>query len=120
MTYLINPDRARRFDRQARLGLVAAALLAGLLPFAAIPEAAAAAEGGEAVTIAVAASDLADPAALADVRREIARAAGAVCDNGGLASIYRRGTWRCRRQVVADAERQLARHTGRLTVTDGR
>lgn len=118
MTYLINEKRARRFHLHARLALLAAAALSGFLPR---PVAAEPVVAGLQFVIPAPADEIADPTWLARIRRQFVAAAGALCASGGIAAIHRNGAQRCRRQVVADAERQLqARLAPRLASAEGR
>ena len=91
-------------------------LSGGLLLAAAFGAFAVPAAAEEGVRIPVARADLSDPAAIARVRLQIAQAASALCDGGGIASIYRSGAARCREQAIAEGERQLgariAAHAG--------
>jgi UrcA family protein len=122
MTYLINERRARRFHRHTRLALLIAASLTALLPRQASAQGASAQGAAEMqIVIPVSAAELADPQALARIRRQIAAAAAALCDTGGLAAVYGNGSWRCRQRTIADAERQLqARLAPRLAANEER
>lgn len=118
MTYLINEKRVRRFHLHARLALVAAAALSGFLPR---PVAAEPVVTDLQIVIPVSTDEIADPTSLTRIRRQFVAAAGALCDSGGIAAVHRNGAQRCRRQVIADAERQLqARIAPRLAAAEGR
>jgi UrcA family protein len=116
MSYLTNENRDGPIRRGAQAILVCA-LAAILLQ----PAPASAADGDGQVRIAVTPADLADGEALAGVRGQIADAARTLCPSAGVAALYRRATHCCRRQLVADAERQLQRHAAtRPTMRAGR
>jgi UrcA family protein len=116
MSYLTNENRAEPIRRGAQ-----AVLLTALAAILLQPAPARAADGDGEVRIAVTRADLADGGALARVRRQIADAARTLCPSAGVAAVYRRTTLRCRRQLIADAERQLRRHAAtRLTMRAGR
>ena len=111
MTQIINDTRNRPWPTRIALALLVPAALA-VMPGA--PAAAAEAPAAEAEVIRIAVDDasLADAEARERIRRRIATAAHALCDSGGLASVYRNGARRCRAQVIADAERQIETRTG--------
>ena len=116
MNHLNNVKRARPTRVQAAL-LCAAAAAAGLVQPAPVH----AEDVDDAIRIPVARASLADPAAQARVRRQIAGAAHALCPSGGAAAIYREGGRRCRLRVMADGEQQLqARLATQLAARDGR
>ena len=111
MTQSINDTPNRPWPMRIALALLAPAALA-VMPGA--PAAAAQAPAAEAEIIRIAVDDvsLADSERRERIRRRIAIAAHALCDSGGLASVYRNGARRCRAQVIADAERQIEARTG--------
>lgn len=110
MIQTTNETRPRPWPTRMLLALLVPAALA------VIPTAPAAAQApvadAEEIRIAVDGDSLADPRSRAEIRRRIATAARALCDSGGLASVYRNGARRCRAQVIADADRQIEARTG--------
>ena len=105
MTHLINQERDRPIHRRRQLALLAAAALATLAPDPAVAG----------FRLSVSPAELADPDGRVRIRRQVAAAARALCDTGGLVAVYRDGNRRCRLQVVDDVDRQLrARRTARL------
>lgn len=107
---LQSPSRHRAFA----LLLVLPALF-GLPERAALAQPAAPA----AARIIVPAAALSEPDARRALQRRIARAAGRLCVKGGLAGSYRNAASRCRRQALADADRQLT-ELRRRAARDGR
>ena len=118
MKHVTNDKPPRPRLPSSTLALLLAAALAGAMTR---PAAAQAAVPGEAIQIAIGSVEFEDERSLARIRRQIGSAARSVCDSGGLASVYRNGTRRCRDEVVADAETQLrSRIVTRLATTAGR
>lgn len=97
MTHSSKPKRFRPIA-----GAVIGAFLAGSLVMPATAEA-----RGGGMRVSLVGLDLGDPGAVAALRRRIAVRAGALCDTGGLASLYRQAAARCRDRLIADAEAQL-------------
>lgn len=104
MNHVTKDKRPQPMPASMLVGLLISAALAGAL---ARPAAARQPDVEPQIQIAVGNAERTDPAALAQVRRRIASAARAVCETGGVSSVYRNGARRCRELTVADAERQL-------------
>ncbi len=61
----------------------------------------------EEVRISASDSQVGDPQALVQIRRRIGSAARALCGSNDLGAVYGNARERCRRETIADAERQL-------------
>jgi UrcA family protein len=113
----LNKVKGARPTRSQAAMLCAAAVSAWFLQ----PAPAQAEEIDGAIRIPVAGASLADPAARARLLRQIAGAAHTLCPSGGVAAIYREAGRRCRRQAIAEGERQLQmRLATQLAARDGR
>lgn len=108
MTHITNQNRFRPFPRHRAVGVLIAAALCGI----AVQPAPARAAGAEEVRIPISAASLNDPQSLARARRDIASAARAHCDTGGVAAIYGGEMRRCQQRVIAAAERELQARIG--------
>ncbi len=105
MTYLITQNSSRPLIRRPAFALLVVGLIGGCMPQSALAQSAdGLAEIRIPVPVRVAQEN---PRSLAVVRRQIGNAAKALCDRGGVSSIYGNQRSRCREQVTADAERQL-------------
>lgn len=100
---------------------LAAAAAAGLLAVA-TPAAATEAEQREAVTLRVnsAGVNFADPAAVAQFRRDVERQIAAACNPGDRAGADTKPDFRCRRELAANLEPTVTYMAARATRGDQR